>query len=286
MSTWLAPAKVNLTLMVKSPSAVGLHPIRSLMQTIEWGDLLRVTEGEEDHLEVDGADLPTGEDNLVWKAVAALEKAIDPARPPLQVYLKKRLPVAAGLGGGSADAAVILAALGRMLDLSPAVLQRVAPDIGSDVPAALAGGSLWVEGFGERISPFGVLSGFALAVAVPDFSLLTADVYRRWDDLGEPRGTEFPSAALPPALRRSVSFRNDLEPAALRVRPELGDAMSLLSTEWGRPVAMSGSGPSLFGYFMDAEEAGAAARQVEKLFAAAAGADLFSGGPTEMTGVT
>lgn len=286
MTTWLAPAKVNLTLMVRSAAAGGLHPIRSLMQTIDWGDLVRVTEGEEDHLQVDGADLPTGDDNLVWKAVAALENGIDLARPALRVHLKKHLPVAAGLGGGSADAAAMLAALGRMLDVSPAVLRRVAPHIGSDVPAALAGGSLWVEGFGERTSPFGVLSGFALAVAVPDFPLLTADVYRRWDDMGEPRGSEFPSAALPPGLRRSVSFRNDLEPAALRVRPELGDAISRLSGEWGRPVAMSGSGPSLYGYFMDAEEATAAARQVEKRFAAAVGADLFSGGPTEMTGVT
>ena len=284
MTTWLAPAKVNLTLMVGSAATGGLHPIQSLMQTLDWGDLLRVDEGEEDQLEVDGADLPAGDDNLVWKAVAALKEGIDLALPPLHVYLEKRIPVAAGLGGGSADAAAMLAALGRLLNLSPAVLRRVAPDIGSDVPAAFAGGSLWVEGFGERLSPFGVLSGFALAVAVPDFPLLTADVYRRWDDLGEPRGSEFPSAALPPALRRSVSIRNDLQPAALRVRPELGDAISLLSKEWGRPVAMSGSGPSLFGYFVDDDEAKAAARQVESRFAAAVGVDLSCDGPTEMTG--
>lgn len=281
MTAWLAPAKVNLTLMVRSIAAGGLHPIQSLMQTLYWGDRLTVTQGEDDHLEIEGAELPAGRDNLVWKAVEALEKGADIARPPLRVHLDKRVPVAAGLGGGSADAATMLAALGRMLDLDPRVLRRVAPHIGSDVPAALRGGSLWVEGFGERVSPFSSLSGFALAVAVPDFPLLTADVYRMWDHLEGPRGSEFPSAALPPPLRRSMPFRNDLQPAALRARPELGDAMHLLSREWGRPVAMSGSGPSLFGYFMDEEEARSASEQVENLFATTVGVDLFSGGPTE-----
>ena len=286
MTTWLAPAKVNLTLMVGSVSAGGLHPIRSLMQTLDWGDRVTITEGEEDHLEIEGADLPTDGENLVWKAVAALERGVDLARPPLRMHLEKRVPVAAGLGGGSADAAAVLAGLGRMLNLDPQVLRRVAPDVGSDVPAALQGGSLWVEGFGERVSVLSSLSGFAVAVAVPDFPLLTADIYQMWDDLGGPRGSEFPSAALPPELRRSGSFRNDLQPAALRVSPELGDAMSLLSREWGRPVAMSGSGPSVFGYFMDEEEARSASEQVENLFAVTAGVDLFPGGPTPDEWVT
>lgn len=283
MTTWLAPAKVNLSLMVRPAAVGGLHPVQSLMQTIDWCDRVTVTEGEEDSLEVKGANLPTGGDNLVWKAVSALEKGIDLARPPLRMSLTKRIPVAAGLGGGSADAAAVLVALGKMLNIAPAALRRAAPDIGSDVSAALEGGSLWVEGFGEKVTPLPSLSGFALAVAVPDYPMLTADVYRMWDNLDGPRGSEFPSAALPPVLRRSGSFRNDLVPAALRIHPDLGDAMNLLSREWGRPVAMSGSGPSFLAYFTDREEAGSAAQEVESVFSAAVGADLFSGGPVEMT---
>lgn len=284
MTAWLAPAKVNLTLMVGPRSASGLHPVRSLIQTVDWCDRLEVGEAGEDRLEVRGADLPTGEDNLVWKAVAALERETALGRPALGFWLDKRIPVAAGLGGGSADAAAVLAALGRMLDLDGAALRRAAPRIGSDVPAALRGGSLWVEGFGERVSTHPALSGFALGVAVADFPVLTADVYRTWDDLGGPRGADFPGAALPPALRRSTSFRNDLQPAALGVRPELGDLMAHLSRAWGRPVAMSGSGPSMFAYFTDREEAAAAAAEVGAGFSSAVGVELFPGGPTETAG--
>lgn len=284
MTTWLAPAKVNLSLRVGPRGSGGLHPVHSLMQTVDWCDEITVTEGEEDHLQVEGADLPTGADNLVWKAVHAMEKGLGLVRPPLRMRLVKRIPVAAGLGGGSADAAAVMVGVGRMLGIAPAGLGKVAAGVGSDVPAALLGGTLRVTGFGEEVLPLPPLTGFAVAVAVPDFPLLTADVYRMWDDMDGPRGPDFPSAALPPELRGGDPFRNDLQPAALRVCPELGDAVALLAAEWGRPVAMSGSGPSLFGYFMDADEARAAAREVRRVFGATVGADLYPGGPTESTG--
>lgn len=286
MSVWLAPAKVNFTLMVGSKSASGLHPVRTLIQTLDWCDRVSVERGEEDRLEIEGADLPDGGDNLIWKAVAAVEKETGVRRPPLEITLLKRLPVGAGLGGGSADAAAMLTALGEMLDIDPKRLRGVAARIGSDVPAALSGGTLWVEGFGERVSRLPALSGFAVAVAAPRFPLLTADVYRMWDDLGEPRGRGFPSRFLPPSLRRAAPIRNDLTPAALRLRPELGDVMEAVAGEWGRPVAMSGSGSAFYSFFVDAEEAAWAARGVEALASVTVGADLFPDGPVREERVT
>lgn len=286
MSAWLAPAKVNLTLMVGSRSASGLHPIRSLIQTLDWCDRLTVGEGVEDQLEIEGADLPDGGDNLVWKAVAALEREAGVKRPPLRITLRKLLPVGAGLGGGSADAAAVLTALGDMLGVSSARLKEAAAPIGSDVPAALMGGTVWAEGFGEEVASLPGLSGFAVAVVVPHFPLLTADVYRMWDDLSEPRGREFPSRFLPPVLRRSAPIRNDLTPAALRLRPELGDLIEAVAGKWERPVAMSGSGSSLFSFFLDAEEAAGAGQEVEGLVSVAVGADLFPHGPVRDEGVT
>ena len=279
MSTWLAPAKVNLTLMVGSRSASGLHPVQSLVQTLDWCDRITVVEGEEDHLEIEGADLPRGADNLVWRAVVALESETGVARPPLRVTLEKRIPTAAGLGGGSADAAAVLAALGEMLNVDSESLRKAAARIGSDVPAALQGGTLWVEGFGEQVAPLPPLSGFAVAVAMPWFPLLTADVYRTWDHLEGPRGAEFPTGTLPPSLRRSTPIRNDLTPAALYLRPELGDLMESAADMWGRPVSMSGSGPSLFSFFMDTEEAIEAARAAAEIFPTTVGAGLFRNGP-------
>lgn len=284
MTIWTAPAKVNLTLMVGARSASGLHPIRSWFQTVDWGDRLTVAEADQDYLEITGADLPSGPDNLVWKAVDALEQATGVPRPRLRFLLEKRIPVAAGLGGGSADAAAALTALQRLLNTDSATLERVAPRIGSDVPAALRGGSLWVEGFGEKTSPAPSVAGYALGLATPDFPVLTADVYRMWDDLAGPRGASFPTSALPPGLRPYEPFRNDLHPAAVAVRPELGDLMADLAREWGRPVAMSGSGPTLFAYFGDAARAAEAAEAVADQFSFTAGVVPFPGGPTEATG--
>lgn len=286
MSAWLAPAKVNLTLMVGSRSASGLHPVRTLIQTIDWCDGLTLAEGEEDRLEIEGADLPEGADNLVWKAVSALEAETGGERPPLRITLRKRVPVGAGLGGGSADAAAALIALGEMLGVDPATLRRAAVRIGSDVPAAVWGGTVWAEGYGEEITRLPDLAGFAVAVAVPEFPLLTGDVYRMWDDLSEPRGREFPSRFMPPSLRRATPIRNDLTPAALRLRPELGDLMEAVAGEWERPVAMSGSGSSIFSFFVDAEEAADAASAVEGLAAVAVGGNLFPNGPVRDEAVT
>ncbi|MDE0231091.1 MAG: hypothetical protein OXI56_08585 [bacterium] len=286
MTAWLAPAKVNFTLMVGPRSASGLHPVRSLIQTLDWCDRITLEEGEEDRLEIEGADLPDGGENLVWKAVGALEKEAALRRPPLRITLQKRLPVGAGLGGGSADAAAVLDALGDMLGVAPVRRRNAAALIGSDVPAALLGGTVRAEGFGEEVTRLPDLSGFAVAVVVPHFPLLTADVYRMWDDLSEPRGREFPSRFLPPLLRRAAPIRNDLTPAALRLRPELGDLMEEVAGVWERPVAMSGSGSSLFSFFVDVEEAAGAAGEIEGLASVAVGADLLPHGPVRDEAVT
>jgi 4-diphosphocytidyl-2-C-methyl-D-erythritol kinase len=100
-----------------------------------------------------------------------------------------------------------------------------------------------------------MVGGYALGIAVPDFELSTPDVYRAWDEIGEPEGPAFPDSALPPGLRTFAPMRNDLQPAAEAIAPELADWRSELANRWGRPVAMSGSGPALFGFFVDEDEA-------------------------------
>lgn len=113
MTDWEAPAKINLSLEVEKPDDTGFHPIRSLVQAIDWCDRLVFEVAElEDRLTVVGAELPEGNGNLVWKAVAAFIDESD--RPPLQITLDKRIPVAAGLGGGSSDAAAALSAIAHL----------------------------------------------------------------------------------------------------------------------------------------------------------------------------
>lgn len=276
MPEWEAPAKLNLDLRLRSADATGFHPLRSLVQTIEWTDSLMVEEGDEDSLDLHGAELPEGGDNLIWKAVSALDLA---SRPRLSISLHKRIAVAAGLGGGSADAAATLAALADMLRLPSDAAPRAAVRVGSDVPFLLTGGTAWAEGYGEQVTPLDPLSGFSVVVAVPPFELSTPEVYRRWDELGEPVGPELAGAGLPPPLRRFDELRNDLTPAALSLRPDLADWMADLRSAWDRPVLMSGSGPACFAFFLDIDEARDGVEVVAESRAAVA-ADLRPHGPT------
>lgn len=273
MPEWSAPAKVNLSLEVAPPDATGFHPLRSLVQTIEWCDSLVVEAGDDDdRLVVEGAAPCEDEDNLVLRAARSLVGAM--ARPRLSFRLVKRIAVAAGLGGGSSDAAAALAGVAELLGISDERVREVAIEVGSDVSLFLTGGTMLMEGYGERVTAQDRLGGFALAVAVPDFELSTPEVYRRWDHLGGPRGKAFPASALPPSLRRGSDLRNDLHPAAVSMRPELADWSADLAVRWGRPVAMSGSGPSTFAFFADLDEATSAAADTGPGVRAAVGVDL------------
>lgn len=255
MKGYEAPGKLNLSLLVGPPQDEGYHPLESLVQTIEWCDLLEV-EPRDDvglDLEVDGADLD-GEQNLV--ASAFNEAGID----RLSIRLDKRLPVAAGLGGGSSDAAAaLLAASDLRADVKP---MELAPRIGADVALFLSGGTQMMRGFGEQLESLQPLSGFAVAVVVPDYSLSSTAVYERWDRMEGPVGQAIPDRALPPVLRGRIPIRNDLEPAAIDIRPELGDFMGDVRALWGGPVMLTGSGPACFGLFGDVSEATGAAMSV------------------------
>jgi 4-diphosphocytidyl-2-C-methyl-D-erythritol kinase len=275
MTTVGAPGKLNLSLLVEPPAPSGYHPLNSLVQTIEWCDTLEVEAADDDadQVTVDGADIDP-DDNLVLKALREVRRHIRVA--PQTIRLSKVLPIAAGLGGGSSDAAATLLVTGEGLERE--VLVGIAGEVGADVPLFLTGGTLRMGGFGEQIESLRSLGGFAFAVAVPEFGLVSAEVYRRWDELGGPVGEELPQASAPPQLRVQMPLRNDLLPAALSIEPGLGEFMAELRTVWGTAVAMTGSGSACFGYFPTLDEAADAALAVEGISLVARGVDLRSRG--------
>lgn len=252
----MAPAKLNLSLQVRSRDSSGMHPIRSLQQSIGWCDILTMEESEADLLTIHGSDdLPLGEENLVWKAVEALRGRTG-VRRAAEFVLWKRIPAAAGLAGGSSDAAAALLLYGGLAGMAAEELAGPAASVGADAPFCLHGGRRWVEGYGERVGPLiGEGEGFWAAAAVPPFPLETARVYEEWDRMGEPQGPRTAGSALPPELRPHGPLFNDLYPAAVGCEPELDDWRAELEDRWGRPVLMSGSGPALFGFFSDRAEA-------------------------------
>ena len=251
----LAPAKLNFSLEVRPRDGSGLHPVRGLSQSIGWYDRLTMEDSDTDRLSVHGADLTSGEDNLVWKAVRVLREQTGHDRK-VDLGLWKRLPLAAGMAGGSSDAAAALLLYGSLIGLGAGALDRPAGMVGADVTFCLHGGLRWVSGYGERLGPpLGESAGLFVVVSVPPFLLETTRVYRAWDVLDGPTGPDVAGYQLPPSLRVHGPLRNDLYVAAVACEPLLDDWRAELENRWDRRVLLSGSGPALFSFFVDEREA-------------------------------
>jgi 4-diphosphocytidyl-2-C-methyl-D-erythritol kinase len=255
---WLCPAKVNLYLKVLGRREDGYHELVTVMQPLTLADVLQVRPGPDLTLECRHPEVSSGVDNLVWRAAQAFAAA---TQQELQVHLQlvKNIPVAAGLGGGSSDAAATLLALNELagypLDL--AALSQLGAALGADVPFFLQPGPAVGRGVGTDLTPLD-LPTFWYVLFNPEVALSTRWVYANLnlDTLarhGAP-GRETWEAEHPEAW-----VANDLETVTLRRYPELRAALIKFEQAGARTQGMSGSGPTLFGLFLEAEAAKAAA---------------------------
>jgi 4-diphosphocytidyl-2-C-methyl-D-erythritol kinase len=260
-----APAKLNLCLYLGPRRADGLHELCSLFEPLALADLIEVSEAAADEVvcpEVEG-------ENLAARALAGL-RARGWERPPLRIEIEKRVPVASGLGGGSADAAAVL----RLARGEIAELPALAAELGADVPSQLVPSPALVRGAGEEVERLPAPAPHA-AVLLPDGGGLgTADVFAEADRLGLGRSMdeleglavrlrEVAGAGASP-LEYPELLVNDLEPAARSLRPGIGDALEELR-EAGAPVAiLSGSGPTAVGLFADLAAAREAAETIDR----------------------
>ncbi len=263
-----APAKLNLCLYLGPRRDDGLHELCSLFEPLALADPIEIDErapGALDEVVCPGVD---GE-NLAARALAALrERGWD--SPPLRVEIEKRIPVAAGLGGGSADAAAVLRlARGEVDDLA-----AIAAGIGADVPSQLDPAFALVGGAGERVERLPEPAAQAVALLPGGGGLSTAEVFAEADRLGlgrEAGELEELASRLRVAADAGASplafaelLANDLEPAARSLRPEIGEALEALR-EAGAPLALlTGSGPTAFGLFDDLAAARAAAQRLDR----------------------
>jgi 4-diphosphocytidyl-2-C-methyl-D-erythritol kinase len=263
-----APAKINLYLHVTGRRADGFHLLDSLVAFAGIGDTVAVRPASRLSLVIDGplADrLPKGNQNLVLAAARLLAKATGTG-DGAAIQLTKRLPVAAGLGGGSADAAAALRALAALWGLAEegGVLGAIAETLGADVPVCLAGCASFVGGIGERITPAPVLPRAWLVLVNPGVALATPRVFaaRAGRFAKAARFTESPAAA--GGLAAVLVLRaNGLTEAAVSLAPAVDETLAALAAE---PAAlltrMSGSGTTCFALFAEAAEAEAAAARL------------------------
>ncbi len=264
-------AKINLGLEVLSARDDGYHDLRTILHTIDLHDTLEMAPARDLSLRIEyawpegtGCELPADGTNLILKAASAA------GVKGVRFTVTKRIPAGAGLGGGSSDAAGVLLALaeieGRRRD--PRELHETAAKVGSDVPFFLYGGGALALGRGDQVYPLPEGPPIHLVLGFGPDPLDTASVYAAWDDLltstdnicrvnnfaawSTVRGDERPFVA------------NDLEEAAIRLRPSLKDLRNTMETTGARSVSMTGSGSAFYGLFEDAPSASEGARRVRE----------------------
>jgi 4-diphosphocytidyl-2-C-methyl-D-erythritol kinase len=255
-------AKLNLILHVGRPRDDGMHPLCSLFASIDLAD------------DVSGEPSPDGADsvecvgvsgpNLALAALAAARERLGGALPPVRVQITKRIPVAAGLGGGSADAAAVLRIANRIAGerLAASELREIGARLGSDVPSQLEPGHALVQGTGELVERM-TLPSLAVVLLPAREGLSTGAVYFELDRSGGGRERLDPGPlrrlARAAPFELAAALENDLQPAALALRPELEEPLAGLRAAGALGAALSGSGPTCFGLFSDRAAAARAA---------------------------
>ena len=253
----IAPAKLNLALHVRGRLPDGRHAIETIFAFCTDGDRLSAEPSEEISLNATGpfaGELGSAEDNLVIRAARALGERAG-VSSGARFTLDKRLPVASGIGGGSADAAAALRLLTSMWNIDPRHAEEVAPELGSDVPACLLSLPMRGEGAGNQLAPVNLseLSGTPVLLVNPRVPLSTGEVFARWE--GVDRGP----------LGHWRQGRNDLEAPAIALAPQVKAVLAWLATRPGATFTrMSGSGASCFALFENERSWDAAAEAVPR----------------------
>jgi 4-diphosphocytidyl-2-C-methyl-D-erythritol kinase len=273
-----APAKINLFLHVGERRADGYHALESLVCFAAIGDELRLAPAEALTLSIEGPfarELESNADNLILKAARALALRTG-CRAGAALTLVKNLPVASGIGGGSADAAAVLRGLSKLwnLGLEDSRLHEIALSLGSDVPVCLKSVPALMEGRGERVTAVGALPLAPMLLVNPGVAVSTAEVFRRLGRTASdrleaapaPPGSGWGGGSLPPALLDYLArTRNDLETPAREGVPAIGTVLDALARRGAALARMCGSGATCYALFAD----DAAAAKVADAIAAA-----------------
>ncbi len=264
-----ARAKINLALHVTGQRADGYHLLDSLVVFADVGDQLVLTGAEKTSLEISGPfadDLEVDNDNLVVQAFRKLSAALTSPLPATAFALTKNLPVASGIGGGSADAAAALNGLVDLwqVDIERDTLAKIALSLGADVPVCLESATCRMRGIGEEINRIDNFPPLHCVLVNAGIGVSTPEVFRQ---LGQPVGQSAPSA-LPEPIGDDWrgwldQTGNDLQDAAISLTPEIADSLTALKQSTGCQLArMSGSGATCFGLFGSGQDARDAAGQI------------------------
>ena len=264
-----ANAKINLALDVLKKRADGYHEVRMVMQSVALADSIRIYPASVLTVTTDCAALPDGPNNLAYRAAQAFEQATGKTTA-VRIDINKRIPMGAGLAGGSTDAAAVLRGLNRLFDtrLSLTALQEIGASIGSDVPFCLAGGTALAEGRGEKITQLKPLPTYLVLLANPGFEVSTAWVYGQYHADKVEKRPNIPAmlAAIECGDWSGViaAMDNVLETVTVPAYPAVGEIKRVMLAEGACKALMSGSGPTVFALARDATQQSSLAEAVRR----------------------
>lgn len=265
-----AYAKINLALDVVGRLPNGYHQVKMVMQTVGIYDELTLQRADSGIvLTTDSGELPTDENNLIYKAVRLMQEKYG-LQEGVRIHLQKRIPIAAGMAGGSTDAAAAMKGMCKLfrLEASERELMSEAVKIGADVPYCVMGGTALAEGIGERLTALRPVPELTLLVAKPGVSVSTQEVYRRLDAVELKRHPDIDGMvnAIGEGNLQGVVERleNVLEKVTIPACPVIETIKQRMLELGARSSLMSGSGPTVFGVFPDRESAERACGQIEQ----------------------
>lgn len=271
-------AKINLALDVTGRLPNGYHLVRMIMQTVDLYDVLtfEVLPGQKGVIEIscDKEELSVGTDNLIYKSAAMLFERFD-VEDGVKIHLEKNIPVAAGMAGGSTDAAATFKGINELfsLGLREEEMREMGVKLGADIPYCIMGGTVLAEGIGEVLTPITPVPELCLAIAKPEAGISTKYVYEHLDALEDYPHPDVDGmlSAIEKGDSQGISARlgNVLELVTLPVCPEVEKIQKVFKENGAAGVLMSGSGPTVFAIFEDKEKAEIAISKVRALGLAA-----------------
>ena len=263
-----AYAKINLGLDVVQKLPNGYHEVRMIMQTVGIYDELTLEKTDAGiYLTTDSGELPTDENNLIYRAARLMQQTYQ-IEDGVRIHLRKTIPIAAGMAGGSTDAAATMKGMNNLfgLGLSVPELMELSVRIGADVPYCILGGTALAEGIGEKLTSLPAAPSCHVLIAKPDISVSTKYVYEHLDSSGVQHHPDIDgmvsaicAGSLPGILER---LENVLEAVTIPLHPVIADLKRRMLELGAAGSLMSGSGPTVFGIFTDSKKAACAYEQL------------------------
>lgn len=267
-------AKINLSIDVLGKRQDGYHLVKMIMQTIDLYDLIEINEKDNDQITIKSTsdEIPLDCNNLVYKAANLIKKTFN-INKGVEIHIKKNIPVAAGMAGGSSNAAAVLVGLNKLwnLNLSNQQLEKIGLKLGADVPFCINGGAVLASGIGEELTPIkGLTKDVCILVCKPDLFVSTKEVYECIDskDIDKRPNNKFLIECLKNEDTRQLAENmfNVLEGVTMDKHPVIQQIKDIMTNNRALGAMMSGSGPTVFGLYENREDAVKCKAILEKQF--------------------